>query len=357
MAHQTLLKALCIFVALAASPLAHSYPISTSHSTRPRHVLPALPALPTTRSETVNATDEHPRCPSCPGNGDLYGLGIRLGIYLQWMSSHILHTVSPASAAATHDANSVFLLAILIALTTGTARQRKWIRAEEAYIVLLVAWGFVGTVVSVTGVRLGGLEGRSVCGWGWVKRRIRGWVWRKRARGKNEGKGKIGEELDARWWSPLKSFWARTPAEKKTASPRRRRKRVLRLTLGAASVVKHPSFSWAGVFWRSSILSYLTALNAWVWWSRVEDWEVKARGGKACAEPPTFAKNGCVHHVFFFGSHPLENGGLMKTLRILSIVLAVPALLFSVAIALVSLVVLAFVVQVLLLAVRQKVKA
>ncbi|KAK8167028.1 hypothetical protein IWX90DRAFT_232227 [Phyllosticta citrichinensis] len=348
MAHQTPLKALCIFVALAALPLAHSYPISTSHSTQTRHV------LSTTRSGTVNDTDEIPRCPSCPGNGDLYGLGIRLGIYLQWMSSHILHTVSPASAAATHDANSVFLLAILIALTTGTARQRKWIRAEEAYIVLLVAWGFVGTVVGVAGVRLGGLEGRSVCGWGWVKRWIRGWFWSRRAKGR-KGKGKVGNELDARWWSLLKGFWTRP--EKKTASPRRRRKRVLRLTLGAASVVKHPSFSWAGVFWRSSILSYLAALNAWVWWSRVEDWEVKARGGKACAEPPTFAKNGCVHHVFFFGSHPLENGGLMKALRILSIVLAVPALVFSVAIALVSLVVLAFVVQVLLLAARQKVKA
>ncbi|KAK7529011.1 uncharacterized protein IWZ02DRAFT_505328 [Phyllosticta citriasiana] len=337
MLHRMSLIPLYIFFILAAVPLARPYPLSTQ------------PTPDATAPEIATTTHEEiPRCPAGPGNGDLYGLGIRLGIYLQWLASHITHTVSPASAAATHDANSVFLLAILIALTTGTARRSKWIRAEEAYIVLLVAWGFVGTVVGVAGVRLRGLEGSSVCGWVWVKKRLCDWIRKRRARGKSKEKTKGSPHGEGR----LASFrrWTRTMrlSEMKTHS-RRRRKRVLRLTLGAASVVKHPSFSWAGVFWRSSILSYLAALNAWVWWSGVEEWQLSrargAGGGKAFAQAPTWASDGCVHVVFFFGAHALEQGALMRVLRVVSLVLAVPALVFSVAIALVAAVLLRFVVQ------------
>ncbi|KAL2674799.1 hypothetical protein IWX47DRAFT_912274 [Phyllosticta citricarpa] len=330
------LIALYIFFILATVPLARPYPLSTQ------------PTPDATAPEIATTTHEEiPRCPAGPGNGDLYGLGIRLGIYLQWLASHITHTVSPASAAATHDANSVFLLAILIALTTGTARRRKWIRAEEAYIVLLVAWGFVGTVVGVAGVRLRGLEGRSVCGWAWVKKRLRGWIGKRRARGKSKEKTKGSPHGEGRLASFRRWTRAMTLSEMKTHSLRRR-KRVLRLTLGAASVVKHPSFSWAGVFWRSSILSYLAALNAWVWWSGVEEWQLsraRGAGGKAFAQAPTWASDGCVHVVFFFGAHALEQGALMRVLRVLSLVLAVPALVFSVAIALVAAVLLRFVVQ------------
>lgn len=71
----------------------------------------------------------------------------------------------------------------------------------------------------------------------------------------------------------------------------------------------------------------------------------------------TYKKNGCVHHVFFFGSWPLEKGQLGTVLRVLSLVVAIPALIFSVAIALVSAVVLVFIVQVLLLAARGKFRA
>jgi hypothetical protein len=60
-------------------------------------------------------------CPGIEGNSDLYGLGIRIGVYLQWFSAWISNTINPYGAASNHDANNIFLIAILIATTVALA--------------------------------------------------------------------------------------------------------------------------------------------------------------------------------------------------------------------------------------------
>ncbi|KAK8252123.1 hypothetical protein IWZ00DRAFT_544161 [Phyllosticta capitalensis] len=263
---------LCVYLLILASvPLAQCYPLLLPQSSYPQSLHSAPASLYTTATKNTTKEQGVKRCPRSTGNGDLYGLGIRLGIYLQWLSSHITHTVSPASAAATHDANSVFLLAILIALTTGTARPRKWIRAEEAYVVLLIAWGFVGTVVGVAGVRLRGLEGHGG-GLGarkWVRGRVDAWSCKSKDKAEDgDEEAKVVDNDDTTWWSwaqkPLSRMrrWTLMTDPSAPTPPRHKRKRAARLTLSAASVIKHPSLSWSGILWRSSILSYLAGLNA-----------------------------------------------------------------------------------------------
>lgn len=63
-------------------------------------------------------------CDGFEGNSDLYGLGIRLGVYLQWVSSWLIQTLNPNGIMTTHDTNSIFVLAILVAMISATARGR-----------------------------------------------------------------------------------------------------------------------------------------------------------------------------------------------------------------------------------------
>ncbi|KAG8530599.1 uncharacterized protein KY384_004637 [Bacidia gigantensis] len=54
------------------------------------------------------------------GNQDLYGLGIRLGIYLQWVSSLLANNLLPESRKEPQKAFLIFSLAICIATITST---------------------------------------------------------------------------------------------------------------------------------------------------------------------------------------------------------------------------------------------
>ena len=91
-------------------------------------------------------------CPGFEGNPDFYGAGIRIGIYLQWVSAWLSNTFNPGAAAANHDANAIFLLAVLIALTIALASGS--LRIVEAYILVLLSGGFICTVLSFLGLRL-----------------------------------------------------------------------------------------------------------------------------------------------------------------------------------------------------------
>ena len=91
-------------------------------------------------------------CPNFEGNSDFYGLGIRIGIYLQWFSSWISNSVSPDAAAGHHDTNTVFLCALIIA--TAVAFADGSLQLAEKYILLLLSSGFFCTVLSIRGMRL-----------------------------------------------------------------------------------------------------------------------------------------------------------------------------------------------------------
>ncbi|KAK7724881.1 hypothetical protein SLS57_004152 [Botryosphaeria dothidea] len=91
---------------------------------------------------------------------------------------------------------------------------------------------------------------------------------------------------------------------------------TVKFTSDAVSFLKHPSLSWSGVAWRSAILSYLVGLNLWLWWSPwLHDKTTSSAGeGPTCATP-----------IFFFGHRVLADGQLVF-FRVVSVMLAIPAL-------------------------------
>lgn len=241
-------------------------------------------------------TDIQPRshrakCPGFDGNPDLYGLGIRLGVYSQWFSSWLTNTFNPSAAAGNHDANSIFLLALLIGISVAAVNDA--IQPIEAYVMLHVCFGFIFTVLSLLGVRVYFLTPTSLSNFLCSLR-----VQRESVR------GSIRERVQAvqAAFQHLRD-WLRSPSpdhhqqEQQNISPEpdptigkstvfsklvRNLRQVrgasyasstwvnaltVKFTSDAVSFLKHPSLSWSGVAWRSAILSYLIGLNLWLWWS------------------------------------------------------------------------------------------
>ncbi|KAK1767226.1 hypothetical protein QBC33DRAFT_515387 [Phialemonium atrogriseum] len=90
-------------------------------------------------------------CKSLEGNSDFYGLGIRIGIYLQWGSAWLSLLLDPESAQGVLDANSVSLFAVAIATVIAASRDAP---AIEMYIMLQILLGFPVTTLSSFGFRL-----------------------------------------------------------------------------------------------------------------------------------------------------------------------------------------------------------
>lgn len=90
-------------------------------------------------------------CEPFEGNPDFYGLGIRLGVYLQIISTWITNTLNENATADTHAANSIFLLAIIVAVASAAASQE--IRPVEVWIMLQICLIFPITVVGIFGAR------------------------------------------------------------------------------------------------------------------------------------------------------------------------------------------------------------
>ena len=97
----------------------------------------------------------HPRaaCDGFEGNDDFYGLGIRIGIYLQWISSLLTSLLLPTGTSDYMDTNSIFLFAVFIATATATTRNGG-LHPAEAFIMLQLCFGFLLSVLSVSGFRL-----------------------------------------------------------------------------------------------------------------------------------------------------------------------------------------------------------
>lgn len=86
------------------------------------------------------------------GNSDFYGLGIRLGIYLQWLASLIANSLLKSERATMAGAYLTFSLALAVAVLL-LAFQHDCAFTAEIIIILNIFWG--GTVlVMVPFVRL-----------------------------------------------------------------------------------------------------------------------------------------------------------------------------------------------------------
>lgn len=86
------------------------------------------------------------------GNSDFYGLGIRLGIYLQWITTLLAHLFFDEAIPGNLELNCVFLLAVsaatLVATRTGT------VRPAECLVLLHLCFGFIFSILSIWGHRI-----------------------------------------------------------------------------------------------------------------------------------------------------------------------------------------------------------
>lgn len=82
---------------------------------------------------------------------DLYGLGVRLGIYFQWTSGWVSNNFIPDEVAGGLDANSIFLFALLISIVNSTSNDS--LTQIDAFIMLQLCAGTVWSVLSIWGYR------------------------------------------------------------------------------------------------------------------------------------------------------------------------------------------------------------
>lgn len=263
--------------------------------------------LPLSQALTNSESPAQKRSATCPGfggNSDLYGLGIRLGVYLQWISAWFANTVHPAAAGANHSANSIFLLAILIAVTVAVSANA--IQPVEAYIMVMICFGFVLTVLSVFGIRIFLLNPASLT---LFMRSLQ-----------VEGKKLVVESISRKvdglldaWRGLFRQTALTEPSNAQRTSSKRHKysgvlwsmirtvsvasyRHTLPIRLKELDFLRHPSLSWSGVVWRTATLSYLTGFSMWLWWS---SWI------------PGHDMDGaelCVSSVYFFGPRTLSSG-------------------------------------------------
>ena len=84
-------------------------------------------------------------------SNDYYGLGVRLGVYFAWLGSYFANTLLPGEISGTLDTNTIFLLALLISLFTGTHMHNLY--QVDALIVLTLSSGFLFSCFSIWGYR------------------------------------------------------------------------------------------------------------------------------------------------------------------------------------------------------------
>ena len=83
-------------------------------------------------------------CNDFASNPELYGLRIRFGIYLQWISSFLTNVLLPDGVSDSLDTNSSCLFAVFIA---------KGFHPVEALMMLQSCFGYLLFVLSVGGLQ------------------------------------------------------------------------------------------------------------------------------------------------------------------------------------------------------------
>ncbi|KAI5797527.1 hypothetical protein DFH27DRAFT_562727 [Peziza echinospora] len=82
------------------------------------------------------------------GDQDTYGLGIRIGLYLQWVTSSTAYNLVPSEAVTMRGVNNCFQAAMFAGLLFVTITKGAELHAVEAYLMLLFCMGGVcsGTI-------------------------------------------------------------------------------------------------------------------------------------------------------------------------------------------------------------------
>lgn len=77
------------------------------------------------------------------GNPDVYGLGIRLGLYAQWLSTLISNWFHQANITRMRDVNTCFQLAMMIAMIALATNEAARPHALDLYIIIVQIVGSV----------------------------------------------------------------------------------------------------------------------------------------------------------------------------------------------------------------------
>lgn len=83
------------------------------------------------------------------GNSDMYGLGIRLGYYLQWFGGILAAWLAPTEVKGLRFTLELFVAATFLALIIHTANDVDSLQHVETYIVLLLAFGIYLALIPI----------------------------------------------------------------------------------------------------------------------------------------------------------------------------------------------------------------
>lgn len=83
--------------------------------------------------------------------GDLYGLGVRLGVYFQWFSGWVANNFIVDEISGGLDANAIFLFALLVSLVHSTTTNDMTLM--DGLIMVMLCAGTVWSVLSLWGYR------------------------------------------------------------------------------------------------------------------------------------------------------------------------------------------------------------
>ena len=107
---------------------------------------------PTEDATTRPSRRSDPRC-VIRGNPDFYGLGIRIGIYLQWITSFLANHFLHEAIDSQLDTNTIFLLAMFVATVVATVQHT--VQTAEIVVLMQLCFGFLFSILSVWGYRTG----------------------------------------------------------------------------------------------------------------------------------------------------------------------------------------------------------
>jgi hypothetical protein len=105
---------------------------------------------------TSQIEGQAPFLPQCEieGNPDFYGLGIRIGIYLQWITALLANHTLMGAIGTNLETNTIFLVALFVA--TAVASARNTVQTAELVVLLQLCFGFLFSILSIWGHRTGG---------------------------------------------------------------------------------------------------------------------------------------------------------------------------------------------------------
>ncbi|KAE9364779.1 hypothetical protein N431DRAFT_497207 [Stipitochalara longipes BDJ] len=263
------------------------------------------------------------QCPPFNGTSDFYGLGIRVGVYLQLTSSHITNTLNQEAAPENYAANSIFVFAIIVALLKAATATPHEIRPIEAWIMLQICISFLLTTLGLFGVRLHFLSPKALNRlWTFPSRQVN--YHYKEGPGQAEAQPQLalpGNQDDRA--VVLTHNPTQNPEDQNSSGRLRRTFRWIRklafsyivmnsnqsFTMDSVSFIKHPSLSWGGSGWRISNATIVVCTNIWSWFAYV-DYPLE---------------DACSPVVFFFAPFLLSSHPGLKTLfKVGSIFMVIP---------------------------------